>query len=103
MTFAELKAKWAKLVQTLNEKGIPVPYLRDPTTKISSVSLTLMSIAFGMWLIGIIGRVSGLLDGVDVDSAFNMFIATASLYFGRRLKSENGKIELEELKKKGDT
>lgn len=102
MTFKDLKAKWDKLVRDLNEKGIPIPMLRDPKTKMSSVSLTLMGAAFGMWLIGVIGKVSGLLDGVDVDSAFNMFIATASLYFGRRLKSDNGKMELEDLRKSED-
>lgn len=100
MTFSKLKGNWIKLVETLNRKGIPIPFLRDPATGLSSVSLTLVFISFNVWLVSMIGKVSGALGGVNTNDVFNMVLACFGLYFGRKFQSDGkGKVELSELSK----
>lgn len=78
-------AKWKKFANDCNSRGIPLPLARDPKTNAGSVSLTMMLISFVMVLIGLIGKYSKMLEGVDVSQSLNLFIATSALYFGRKL------------------
>lgn len=98
MDFAKFKAKWLEISKFMSEKGIPLPLLRDHKSGRPSVSLTMMIVVFTMWLLGVIGSVSGALKGIDLDSTFNMFLAVSSLYFGRRLVKDGSKIEVEDKK-----
>lgn len=75
----------------LNSYGIPLPLLHDPKVNGPSVSLTMMFISFNVVLIGLIGKWSKALDGVDVQQAIYWFMITAGLYFGRQLSSNGNK------------
>lgn len=79
--------KWQKAVNWMHQKGIPVPFLRDPKSGKPSVSLTLVFLSFNIWLVSIIGEATRWFGGIDPSQTFNMFIATASLYWGRKLTS----------------
>lgn len=71
----------------LNERGIPIPLLRDPKVNGPSVSLTLMVISFLVVLIGLIGKYSKVLD-IDVTQSIYWFTITAGLYFSRTIGSK---------------
>lgn len=79
--------KFKEAARWMNEHGIPLPMLRDPKTGASSVSLTMMFIAFNVVLVGLVGKWSKKFDGIDVQQALYWFLITASLYFGRNLST----------------
>lgn len=88
--------KLKQFIRTLNEKGIPLPLLRD--RGIASVSLTMMFISFNMCIIGLMGKAAGLLGGVDLGQALTLFGITASLYWGRKFQTKEITVEKEEVK-----
>lgn len=79
-------------LQELQEKGLPIVFFRDPVTKLPSVSLTLLLIAFALSIFSLINKFAKIVDGVDVDNTLELLIVTASLYFGRSIsKKMSGK------------
>lgn len=101
MSLSKLKDKWVEVVATCNEKGVPLPTIRDPKTKEGSVSLTLVFISFNLCVAGIVGKWSGALGGIDVSQALNLFMVCAGLYWGRRVgKSGDKDVSVEEKEAK---
>lgn len=88
MSIEDLKKKWCAFVSKMNSKGVPLPLLRDPKTGVASVSLTLVFMSFGIVLVGLIGKYSRALDGIDLSQALNLFYACGALYFGRSIVSK---------------
>jgi hypothetical protein len=82
MRIANLIDKWKQFVNRMNDKGIPIPFIRDPQSLEGSVSLTLVVISTSLVVFGIISKWSGWLGGIDMNSAFNFFYASTTLYFG---------------------
>lgn len=85
--------KIKELISKLNSHGIPVPFLRDPKTGESSVSLTMMIISFNVVLIGLIGKWSNALGGVDLTQALYWLGMCSSLYFFRKLPAMANKTK----------
>jgi len=85
MNIQAIQEKIKNFIRSLNDKGIPVPLLRDPKTGAASVSLTMLFISFNVFLIGLIGKIAGKLGGIDLQQAFMWNVLNASLYFGRSL------------------
>lgn len=83
---------WKKVVNRFNNKGIPLPTVRDPKTGRGSVSLTLVFISFNVVLIGVVGKWSGSLGGIDIAQALNLFYACAALYWGRKFQGGEAQI-----------
>lgn len=81
--------KLKELIKTLNSKGIPLPMLTDPKTGIASVSLTMLFISFNVVLVGLVGKWSKMLDGIDLSQAMTWFGICTSLYFGRSFATKN--------------
>jgi hypothetical protein len=79
--------KWNNFVSACNSKGIPIPLARDPKTGQGSVSLTMLFLSFNMVIVGLIGKYSKMLEGVDIGQALNLFTICSALYFGRKLSS----------------
>jgi hypothetical protein len=75
----------------LNTRGIVLPWLRDPKTGSSSVSLTLTVVSFGVCILGLLGKATRFLDGVDVSDAKILFAISSSLYFSRKLSTSMSK------------
>ncbi len=74
--------KWKQFVVKMNDKGVPIPMVRDPNTLEGSVSLTLVFFSTTLVMAGILSKWAGFLGGVDMNSAFNFFYASTTLYFG---------------------
>lgn len=91
MGIDDLKNKISEFTVKLNKLGIPLPVIRDPKTGKGSVSLTLVFISFNIVAFGLIGKAAGILGGVDLAQALNLFYACAALYWGRQL-SKSGTI-----------
>lgn len=87
-----------QFIVSLNSKGIPLPFLRDPKTGAGSVSLTMMFISFNVVLVGLIGKWSKALD-IDLQQAIYWFMITSGLYFGRSLTKNENKVELNKEEK----
>lgn len=89
--------KLKEVVQFMNEKGIPIPVVRDPLFQTPSVTLTTVVVSFGMCVIGLIGKASGFLGGVDMSQALTLFGIASGIYLGRRIgKSADGSVEIQE-------
>jgi hypothetical protein len=95
-----LTNKVKTFINKLNERGIPMPLLRDPKNNGPSVSLTIMVIAFAIASAGLIGKFTKLIGEVDVSGALYLYLTSAGLYYGRKLSGDSTKktIEMEEDK-----
>lgn len=92
MTTKELMDKWKQFVRDMNQKGIPVPTIRDPKTGFGSISLTLVFISSVIVIAGILGKTAGMLGGLDMNTAMEFFWTATSLYFGRQFQTKSGAI-----------
>lgn len=77
----------------MNDKGIPLPMVRDPNTLEGSVSLTLVVMSSFLVVVGIVGKAAGFIGGIDMSSAFNFFYASTTLYFGHTWINKEPKDE----------
>lgn len=80
--------KLKELIKELQDKGIPVIFLRDPITKLPSVSLSLLVISFVLSIFALINKFAKIVDGVDIENTLQLLIICASLYFGRSLSKK---------------
>lgn len=77
---------WKTLTQKMNENGVPLPMVRDPLTKIGSVSLTLVVVSAFFVMTGIVLdwiQIKGI--PIDISNALQFFYASCFLYFGRNI------------------
>ena len=74
--------RWKEFVIKMNDKGIPIPMVRDPNTLEGSVSLSLVCVSTLLIVVGIVGKWSGHLGGIDMVNAMQFFYASCTLYFG---------------------
>lgn len=84
----ELYEKMLSKIRELQEKGFPVVVLRDPLTKLPSVSLTLLTISFLYVSFGVVNGWGGWFKIPAEDGAFELFLVCAGLYFGRSLSKK---------------
>jgi hypothetical protein len=80
--------KLKQKIQELQEQGIPLVFVKDPTSKLPSVSLTLLLISFALSIFSLINKFAKIVDGVDVDNTLELLVICASLYFGRSLSKK---------------
>jgi len=80
----KIKAK----LKELQDQGLPIVFLRDPVTKVPSVSLTLLIISFTLCLLSLLNKFAKVVDGVDIENTLELLIICASLYFGRSLSKK---------------
>lgn len=81
---------WKDFIGKMNEKGIPVPTIRDPKTGFGSISLTLVFISSLLVIIGIVGKWSAKLGDIDMANAMQFFWTACALYWGRKFQSKDG-------------
>jgi hypothetical protein len=94
MAQRNFKQYWLQTIRHAHNRGVPIPLVRDNKTGYGSVSLTLTIVAFNMWMLSVIGKVAGVLGGMDPGQCLNMFIACGSLYFGRKFQKDGDKTEM---------
>lgn len=90
-----MNEKLKKIIQKLNKNGIALPMVRDPKTGEGSVTLTLVFMSFNTALVGQIGKISGLLGGIDLNQANYLFLMCLGAYLGRRIQGDGKKIEMD--------
>jgi uncharacterized membrane protein YfcA len=76
-------------INSLNEKGIPVPMLRDPRTGQASLTATLVFLSFNTALLGQIGKVTNLFGPVDLVQANYLLMLSLGAYLGRRIQANS--------------
>lgn len=86
--------KIKQFIFNLNEKGVPLPFVRDPGTDQPSATLTMMIISFAIAAGGLMGKFAKVLGDVDVSGANYLFLTAAGLYLGRRINSDGKKTEI---------
>lgn len=79
-----------ELLKKLQESGIPVIVLQDPLTKQPSVSFTILTIATGLLIAGVLSNWLSFLKGVNGDLALTFFGMSAGLYWGRKINTGKG-------------
>jgi hypothetical protein len=84
--------KLREIFRKMNEYGIPLPMIR--VDKKPSITATFAFISFNTALLGQIGKVTKILGNVDLDAANYLFFGCLFAYLGRRITTDNGKIEL---------
>jgi hypothetical protein len=102
MRIGDLVTKWKEFVEKMNDKGVPLPMVRDPQTLEGSVSLTLVVMSSFLVVVGIVGKAAGLIGGIDMNSAFNFFYASTTLYFGHSWIHKESKTDPKALPKADD-
>ena len=81
---------WQKIQDYLKDKnysGLFIPFVSDPKTKSASVTLSLMIVSFVFVCISLFTK------KIDNSGAFEVFLATAGLYLGRKITNKNSTIE----------
>lgn len=76
---ARIKAQ----IKEWQEKGVPIFFLRDPITKLPSVSLTMMVVSFTLCFVSLLNSFAKLFKGIDIENSLQLLIITSSLYLGR--------------------
>lgn len=102
---------WLRLVTKCNERGIPLAMVRDPKTKIGSVTVTLVVVSAGLCSICILLMLASAIAKLTgwftlnestlkqiqsaSDASFQFLIAALSAQFGRRFESKKQQVTLE--------
>jgi uncharacterized membrane protein len=82
MNLEKIRAKLKAASLKLADYGIPTPILRDPFTKRASLPFSMMVISIVLVVIGIVGKLSDLVGGIDKGTAMQFLTTSAALYFG---------------------
>jgi hypothetical protein len=90
-----MNEKLKEFIQKLNKKGIPLPMVRDPKTGESSVTLTLVFISFNTALVGQVGKIAGILGGIDLTQANYLFLMCLGAYLGRKMQGDSRNLEMD--------
>ena len=83
------------LLEKLNRLGFPIITARDPKTGRGSISLTLVFISSLLVIVGIVGKWSGKLGGIDMTYAMEFLWTSCSLYFGRQMQSSGKSVTMD--------
>jgi len=78
-------------VNSLNQNGVPLPMVRDPSTGRASMTATLVFLSFNTALLGQMGKISKILGDVDLTQANYLFLCCLGAYLGRRMQSDPSK------------
>lgn len=87
-----------KILKSMNENGIMFPVVHDPVSKRGSITCTMVIVSFGICVIGVIGKVSKVLDGVDLTAAHSLLVISLSAYLGRKLQQNGKQVEMSDIK-----
>jgi hypothetical protein len=103
MNLKQITDGWKSLAGKMNSNGIPIPLARDPSTNKGSVPFTLVLLSTLLIVVGIVGKWSGHLGGIDMAAAMQFFYTSCSLFFGhswvhQETRLPDGKIQDLDLK-----
>lgn len=90
--------KLTDFIKKLQDAGLPLFFVKDPVSKLPSVSLTMLVVSFTICVISLLNKFAKIVEGVDLDGSMELLIITSSLYFGRSLSKKMQKEEPKEDK-----
>lgn len=94
MLVKQLYKQWQRFVDKMNNKGVPLPTVRDPKTGLGSISLTLVFVSSIFVIVGIVGKWAKVAGDIDMNNAMEFFYTSCALYFGRQWQMKSGtKVE----------
>lgn len=94
-----MREKLIGIINDLKDRGVPLLFVKDPISKLPSVSLTMLVVSFTLTVLLLLNKVAKIFEGVDIDNTLDLLIITSSLYFGRALTRGNTSTNIE---KKGE-
>lgn len=108
--------KWKEFVDKMNSQGVPVPTVRDPKTKMGSITAALVVVSGGLCAISIIMMLAVFVSKMTAfftlnettfsimkeafSSSMQFFIACYAGYLGRRMQKDGNKVSLDSGEKK---
>jgi len=78
--------KWKELVMWASVRGIPIPLLRNPSTQEASITFSMMVVTYSICLASLATKLAETKFSIDFANAFELFICTSALYFGRNFQ-----------------
>ena len=90
--------KIKQIIFDMNERGVPLPVLRDPDKDGPSLSYTFAYITGVLMVASLVGKISGYLGNVDPMASVYAFTASAGMYHGRKILSDGKSITVENNK-----
>ena len=87
--------KVKEFINKMNDKGIPVPMVRDPKTGKGSVTLTLVFISANIVLVALLNSFANVFKGVDTGNAITWFTICLGAYLGRKMQKDGNKIDMD--------
>lgn len=94
-----LLEKWKAFVHWMSAKGIPVPLLRNPKHQEPSLTFTMVIASYCMCLVS----AAQVVESLNFDHYFELFMAVAALYFGRNFQKNNSSSSVKEEKTQNKT
>jgi hypothetical protein len=88
MNLNNISQKWKDVASKLAANGLPVLMLRDPLTKKASLPFTMVTLSIVLVVVGIVGKLSMLVGGIDKGLALQFLTTSAALYFGHSWVSQ---------------
>lgn len=79
-----------------NDEGIPIPQLRDETTKKGSLTKTMFWVSFNLTILFALGKVSKIVGEVDFWEMLALTGMMGGFYVGRKYQSNKGIISIED-------
>jgi len=112
MTIENIKNKWIKFVNDMNQSGVPLPMLKDPKTGQGSITITMFWASFTLCLFcaitflatavshltGIFTPGDGTQEAIKNASqyALELFLSCGGFYLGRKMQRDSkGTINVE--------
>ena len=82
-------------IKELQDRGVPLLWLRSDNCRTPSVSLTILAISVVLLSFSVLNEHFLWVD-IGKGGAFEFFIAAAGLYFGRKITTKNSSIDKKE-------
>lgn len=99
MGFRFITNKVHKQLVYWNEKGVPIPLIRDQHMNGGSLPGTMFFVSFNVALITLIGRITKLVDGVEYSNVMWLMGLTGSFWFmevlGKKVSINKDSFELD--------
>ena len=99
MLFKNLTKALYKIAVKYNEKGVPIPLIRDQHMNGGSLPGTMFFISFNIAMVTLIGKVTARLGNVDYSNVMWLLGLTGGFWFmetvGKKVNIKKDEIELE--------
>lgn len=94
-----IKEKLYKVLSYLNQKGFPLPTLRDPKTGNGSITLTMFWISFNIAIVTLAGKISKVFGEINYNDVLWLLTITGGMYLGRKMQTGKDGVKLDEESK----